>query len=159
METTTKQFPIVGNEGSAINLEVAAEWTGNHRERHPNNVISHFFGQQILQQILSQPECMGLRIYYANSKKLNGWQKFITSIANFLIKVVADCEGERHFIVAGVSKDGQDQLPPPALKAEDANGQPQTIMSYHAGSGNTLGEQSSPCPGSSGCPQNALTGS
>jgi hypothetical protein len=160
METQDKVYPILGDEGSSIDLEVAAEWTANHRLRHKGGLISHFFGKQILQQILSQPDCMGLRIYYANSKTLNGWQKFIISISNFLIRVVADAEGERHFIVTGVSKDGQDQLPPPAASKNNSQGHPQAFKSFTANGngGNTLGEQSVPCPGTTGCPDNVLTG-
>ena len=158
MEPQNDKFPITGTEGSAINIIVAAEWTANHRSRHKRGLVSHFFGEEIINQILQQPDCMGIRIYYANSKGLNGWQKVVTAISNFLIRVVGDCEGERHFIITGVSKTGQDQLPPPAAAGTDRS-QVQAFMSYKTTvGGNTLAEQSIPCPGTPGCPTNALTG-
>ena len=108
---TTTRTPITGKEGAEIELSVAAEWTKNHRERQSFGSISQFFGNEILQRLLQQPGSMGIRIYYANSHKLNGWQKFILSIANFLKKTVAGAVGEDHFILVGVNAQGLDQLP------------------------------------------------
>ncbi len=159
METQQRQFPITGLEGSSIDLTTAADWTRNHRERHPKSTISQFFGKNILQKILDQPNCMGIRIYYANSDGLNGWQKFILAIANFLINVVADAHGEKHVIITGVSMDGKDQLPPPSGAGATGTAHVQAFQSYTPeGGNNTLGEQAAPCPGSPGCPQNPLTG-
>ncbi|MDB5133762.1 MAG: hypothetical protein JWP37_365 [Mucilaginibacter sp.] len=162
METKERKSPITGNEGAEIKVHVAADWTKNHRHRHPGGIISQFFGVDILQRILQQPNCLGIRIYYANSKPLSGWQSFIMSIANFLIKVVADAEGEKHLILAGVTKEGMDQIPEHGSKdvAVAAAGE-QTFHAMTAqvtSSTNILGEQSMPCPGGAGCPQNALTG-
>ncbi|WP_210517875.1 hypothetical protein [Hymenobacter terricola] len=55
-----------GSEGSAIDISKAQEWNGNYRAAHPqpNEVYSYFFGCDILQKILKQPGCMGIRIYY-----------------------------------------------------------------------------------------------
>lgn len=54
-----------GNEGEAIPLETAKEWTATYRatkeENEPNAV---FFGREKLQQILDQADCMGIRIYF-----------------------------------------------------------------------------------------------
>ena len=111
METQARTSPITGKEGAEIELQLAAEWTKNHRERHPHGSISQFFGIEILQRLLQQPGCLGIRIYYANSQKLNGWQKFILALANFLKKSVAGAVGEDHFILVGATAEGLDQLP------------------------------------------------
>lgn len=54
-----------GNEGEAISLEVAKEWTAKWRatkgENDPNAV---FFGREKLEAILAQPDAMGIRIYF-----------------------------------------------------------------------------------------------
>lgn len=158
METNDRTTPITGKEGAEIKLDVAAEWTKNHRERHPKGVISQFFGNEILHQILQQPDCLGIRIYYANSKPLNGWQKFVLSLANFL----ANTEGEKHLIIAGATREGEDQLPDPknvSIATPNVAGAATTFKPLAAtGSGPILGEQAMPCPGAAGCPQNPLTG-
>jgi hypothetical protein len=144
---------LTGKEGSEIALAVAAEWTRNYRQRHPDEAISHFFGNDILHTILGQSECAGMRIYYANSKPLNGWQSFIMSIANFLRKNVAGAVGDPHVIITGVSCDGCDMLPGGQVIAEV-----KSEAAPAGASGNTIGEQSVVCPGGAGCPKNVLTG-
>ena len=56
---------FAGSEGSPISLALAATWTKNYRDNNPGQTIAHFFGTDIIQQILSQGTCMGIRIYYA----------------------------------------------------------------------------------------------
>lgn len=165
METQTRteqRQPITGKEGAEIEVGVAADWTKNYRTRHPGSTISQFFGVEILQQILQQPDCLGIRIYYANSKSLNGWQRFIVAIANFLVRVLADAEGEKHLILAGATREGLDQIPetdPSGAKEVEMKVMSLKISTAAAGSKTTiLAEQSMPCPGAAGCPQNALTG-
>ena len=144
METQEKTTVFNQKAGAEIDLKVAIEWTRNHRERNPGGVISQFFGRDLLEKILQQPDCVGLRFYYANSKPASGWQRFTT-------KLFPRSEGEKHLIITGVNNYGKDQLPCPA-----------TVEAYSLTSSTTttdvLGEQSAPCPGSPGCPQNALTG-
>ena len=148
METQNRMEVLTGREGAEIDFKVATEWTKNHRHRTPGGVVSQFFGQEIINKILQQPGCIGIRFYYANSKPLTGWQRFVK-------KCFASSEGEVHLIMAGVTKDGMDQLPGSgphvetfALTATAAAG---------SSSSSILGEQSVPCPGGVGCPKNALS--
>jgi hypothetical protein len=149
METQQRKGPLTGQEGSEIDLKVAAEWTQNHRHHSPDEVISQFFGREILQRLLDQPDCIGIRFYYGNSKPLSGYQRFMK-------KCFKRNSGEPHLIITGVTKDGKDQLPGAenaapktfALKATAAAAPAKTV----------IGEQSVPCPGGVGCPQNVLTG-
>lgn len=163
MQNQEKPSPITGNEGGPIDLKTAAEWTRYYRQRNPNETISHFFGNEILKTILGQPDCMGLRIYYANSEKLGIFQRILLDISNFLRKGIANSEGVKHIIIVGVNKDGTDQLPgaplmPPRDKIMQQEAEPQlTVTAFKSSSGSTVGEQSMPCPGGSGCPQNELT--
>ena len=150
METQERTPVLTGKEGAEIDIKVATEWTRHHRHRHPGGVVSQFFGRELLEKVLQQPDCVGLRFYYANSKPLTGWQKFIN-------KCFPKSEGEKHLIIAGVNKDGKDQLP-----SSDNHLQAFALQTTAAASGastsGTLVEQSVPCPGSPSCPQNALTG-
>jgi hypothetical protein len=164
METTTRT-PITGKEGAEIDLLLAAEWTKNHRERNPHALLSQFFGIEILQRLLQQPGCLGIRIYYSNSQRLNGWQRFIFSIANFLKRAVAGAPVKDHFILVGVNSGGLDLLPSKDhVDVTVDSAQPQTFAARanaaaaSAGKGVVV-EQAHPCPGSANCPQNVLTGS
>lgn len=150
METQERTAVLTGKEGAEIDLKVAIEWTRNHRERNPGGVISQFFGRDLLEKILQQPDCVGLRFYYANSKPASGWQRFTT-------KLFPKSEGEKHLIITGVTNEGKDQLPCPA-RVEAYSLTSSTTSGSDTTTSGTLGEQSVPCPGGAGCPQNVLTG-
>jgi hypothetical protein len=132
-----REHPITGKEGSPIELEVAASWTKNYRTKHPREPISQFFGKEILENILSQEGCLGIRFYYAH-----------------------DHEDKRHLIMTGVMSDGSDQIHEKPYEAATAAapGGPVIKAAVTAARIYTIGEMSTPCPGSPGCPQNALTG-
>ena len=157
METNQANNPITGNEGTPIDLELAASWTKNHRHRHPNEVVSQFFGQKILNTILQQDGCLGVRIYYANKQQLNGWQRFFVAVGNFIIKNIAKAEGEKRFVITGITSSGEDQLPGEAKKEVAAVSTELKSFKLTAPTANIVGNQSHPCPGSSGCPQNVLS--
>jgi hypothetical protein len=54
-----------GTEGKIVTLSEASEWTENYRDTIPEGGIKgHFFGKDLLDEILKQPGCMGIRIYY-----------------------------------------------------------------------------------------------
>lgn len=153
METIEKQTLVTGKEGKAISVSVATEWTRNYRDRNPGATVSHHFGHEIIEQIISQNDCVGLRMYYANDAGLTGWQKFMYGIGNFFIKASGDA-GRKHIILTGVGCDGADQLPANGVVAQG-----DSMFSANGGGGDsTVGDQSQPCPGSPGCPNNALTG-
>lgn len=55
-----------GTEGAPIALTQAADWTANYRATITSGETkAHFFGRDILEKILQQEGCMGIRIYYA----------------------------------------------------------------------------------------------
>jgi hypothetical protein len=158
-----EENPITGREGGPIKLDVAASWTRNYRDKHPGETISQFFGKEILEKILSQQNCLGIRFYYAHDKPLGGWQRFIISISNFLLKVIGNVDGNKHLIIVGVMSDGNDQLDgkeheAAAAKAPELMTVAAPLMAVAGSSSATVGDMSAPCPGSPGCPKNVLTG-
>lgn len=56
-----------GREGGQISLELGAEMTAAYRSANPGARKAHFFGKDILNEILNQEGCMGIRIYYGIS--------------------------------------------------------------------------------------------
>ena len=130
METERKHV-ITGREGGPIEPEVAASWTKNFREKHPDETISQFFGKEILERILAQEGCLGIRFYYAH-----------------------DHHGKKHLVIAGVNSDGSDQVhhhDKEAKAAAPAGKAPAGPVLYE------VGDQSMPCPGSPGCPKGLLS--
>ncbi len=58
-----------GSDGGRIDLPTARQWAQNHRTTNPSGLRSHYFGRDILDQILRQPGCTGVRVYYALNDK------------------------------------------------------------------------------------------
>ncbi|MGY3089522.1 hypothetical protein ACVWYF_002570 [Hymenobacter sp. UYAg731] len=59
-------MPFNGSEGRAIDPNKAGEWTKSFRERRPGEIFAHFFGRDILMDILNQEGCQGIRFYYGS---------------------------------------------------------------------------------------------
>ena len=53
-----------GTEGHMVDLRLAARWTKRYREENPGEVKAQFFGCDILNQLLNEPGCKGIRVYY-----------------------------------------------------------------------------------------------
>jgi len=60
---------FTGKEAEEFPLDTAAEWTANYRNANPGAVKAHFIGRDLLNKMLEQDGCMGLRIYYALDEK------------------------------------------------------------------------------------------
>ncbi|WP_276497407.1 hypothetical protein [Pontibacter litorisediminis] len=100
-----------GSEGVAIDLATAAKWTKNYRERatpDPRGFVvkGHFFGREILQEILDQPGCMGIRMYHARDER--GQRQ--------VVLVGANADGED--MVSGTVADGAKVCPPDCVVGE-----------------------------------------
>jgi len=74
-----------GNENHNISLSEASSWTANYRNAHPEQVKAHFFGKDAILAILNQPNCVGIRIYYA-----------------------LDPDGKKQLVIAGADADQND---------------------------------------------------
>lgn len=56
-------MPFNGTEGSEIDITTAADYTANYRLEYPGSVQAIFMGKDILNAILAQEGCMGIRVY------------------------------------------------------------------------------------------------
>ncbi len=159
MENQRQENPISGI-GSKIDLKVAAKWTRYSRQRQqPGETISHLFGKEVIDTILSQTDCAGIRIYYANSKPLTLFQRLILILINFL-RSIAGTIGQDHLILTGTNSKGVDQIPRENNKPKAFTQPEPQFRSLNLASSNdefALAEMAMPCP-ASGCPSNELTG-
>jgi hypothetical protein len=162
METRPTPNVLTGREGEPFDLDKSASWTQNYRDRNPGDVVSHFFGREIIEKILAQQGCLGIRVYDAYDKPINGWQRAMVAISNFILKVIGNIEGERHIIITGAVHDGSDMIntKPTAPVAEPmARAEMATVMTAAVApaTADIIAQEALPCPGSPGCPKNKLT--
>ena len=131
-----RQRRFTGAEAGPLDLDTAAAWTAAERRQHPDEVHGYFFGRQILERILAQPDCMGLRVYYATDPATN----------------------QRHLLVVGADAHQNDQLPAPPHRPADPASPPPTPTPRAARTVTGLiAEMASPCPDMCGKP-NPLNG-
>ena len=76
---------FTGNEDQSISLTTGSTLTKAYRDANPGQTLGNYFGKSILQSILAQSGCVGVRIYYA----LNS-------------------TGEKELVITGVTADGND---------------------------------------------------
>ena len=76
-----------GTEGGKISPEEAAALTAAHRRAFPRERKGHFFGKEILNQLLAQEGCVGIRMYHG-----------------------LDREGQREMVLVGANAVGDDML-------------------------------------------------
>lgn len=51
--------------GSAIPSETAERWIRNYTDKNPDGIKSHFYGSELFQTILKNPDCVGIRLMHA----------------------------------------------------------------------------------------------
>jgi hypothetical protein len=52
-------------QSGALSTDVARQWVSNYVNQNPFGTRAHFFGHEIINQILAEKNCVGIRIYYA----------------------------------------------------------------------------------------------
>jgi hypothetical protein len=62
-----KMYRFRGNEGKSMDEALVKKWIQQHADHHETK--AHFFGREIIEKILRQPDCVGIRIYYAMDNK------------------------------------------------------------------------------------------
>ncbi len=83
-------YTFDGTEGAPIDLKIAKAWAANYRAslKDPKDTVAHFFGFEIIQKILAEADCVGIRIYYG-----------------------IDDKGEKQLLLVGADKSGENLLP------------------------------------------------
>jgi hypothetical protein len=59
---TKKDVAAIGEE---ISHELGADFVNSYRQANPSDVIGYTIGRNIIDQILAQPGCVGMRFYNA----------------------------------------------------------------------------------------------
>jgi hypothetical protein len=61
----TKMSEFTATAGEEIGLELGAQFISSYRNANPTDVTSYYVGRNILEQVLAQPGCVGMRFYNA----------------------------------------------------------------------------------------------
>lgn len=118
-----------GHEGSPISLEEATAKTAAFRNKYPGEIKANFYGRDILEKILHQPDCIGIRIYNA-----------INPLTGNLDVVLAGADANQKDILTITGKKGGDGKGCNIFSAIIAL--PASAQSTAA----TIGGNPSPCP-------------
>lgn len=113
--------------GGPIELEKVRKWTQNYRRMNDKDTTSHLFGRKVIEKLLAQKDCQGIRIHYC-----------------------VDDMGKKQLVLSGVDHFGNNQLPhgKQALKTDDKH---QALTATVSNDDYELVDQSWPCPGTQGC--------
>jgi hypothetical protein len=128
--------------GGPIELEKARSWSDNYIRANRGETISHLFGREVIEKLLKQKGCAGIRIYYGYSDH---------------------DRNKRQLILVGADKYGNNQLPgkKPRINAKSENAtEDESLLALGENDRDddyNLYDQSWPCPGTSGCPSNGLS--
>lgn len=95
----TGTYTFDGKEGDPIELQTANRWIARFKEENPTGTQAHFFGHEIIQEILAQEGCKGIRIYYG-----------------------IDESGNRQLMLVGATSDGSNIIPSATLRTQDGDG-------------------------------------
>lgn len=61
----TKPSKLTANVGEEIGVELGAQMISSYRQANPTDVVGYFIGRNIIEQVLAQPGCVGIKFYNA----------------------------------------------------------------------------------------------
>jgi hypothetical protein len=93
----TKPSMLTATVGEEIGQQLGAQMISAYRKQNPEDVMSYFVGRNILEQIMAQPGCVGIKFYNAYNEI-----------------------GAKTLVYVGVSSDGTDML---TISSVGVNGQ------------------------------------
>lgn len=54
-----------GKEGRFVSPSLSKKWVANFQKTHPEHTHAFYFGSEVFSNLLNEPNCVGIRIYYA----------------------------------------------------------------------------------------------
>lgn len=65
VQTKPCKQKLNANVGENIGLALGAEMISSYRQQNANDVVSYYIGRNVIEQILTQPGCVGINFYNA----------------------------------------------------------------------------------------------
>jgi hypothetical protein len=91
----TKQMKLTATVGAEIGQELGAQFISSYRSANPADAICYYVGRNILEQVLAQPGCIGIRFYNAYNEA-----------------------GEKTLVYVGVNATGSDMISVTSVNTE-----------------------------------------
>ncbi len=91
----TKQTNLTAAAGAEIGLELGVQFISAYRSANPTDALGYYVGRNILEQVLAQPGCVGIKFYNAYNEA-----------------------GEKTLVYVGVNAAGADMLSVSAVNPE-----------------------------------------
>lgn len=60
-----------GKEGRFISPNNSKKWVANFQKNNPGHTHAFYFGRELFENILNEPGCVGIRVYYAQDDAKN----------------------------------------------------------------------------------------
>lgn len=93
----TKSSKFTATVGEEIGMELGAQFISSYRDANPDDVCAYYVGRNILEQILAQPGCVGMRFYNAYNE----------AGEKTLVYVGVDAQGADILHITAVNPNGQ----------------------------------------------------
>lgn len=100
---TTKNQKLTAEVGAEVGVELGAQMISSYRQANPTDTVGYFIGRNILEQVMAQPGCVGIKFYNAYNE----------AGAKTLVYVGINAAGNDMLSIASVNTNG---------KLEAANG-------------------------------------
>lgn len=62
---TTKNQKLTAEVGAEVGVELGSSMIAAYRQANPTDTVGYFIGRSILEQVLAQPGCVGIKFYNA----------------------------------------------------------------------------------------------
>ncbi len=62
---TTKNQKLTAEVGAEVGVELGSQMISAYRQANPTDTVGYFIGRNILEQVLAQPGCVGIKFYNA----------------------------------------------------------------------------------------------
>lgn len=94
---TTKISKLTAEVGAEIGVELGAQMISSYRQANPTDTLGYFIGRNILEQVLAQPGCVGIKFYNAYNEVGS----------KTLVYVGVDAAGNDMLSVTSINMDGR----------------------------------------------------
>lgn len=94
---TTKNQKLTAEVGAEVGVELGSQMISSYRQANPTKTVGYFIGRNILEQVLAQPGCVGIKFYNAYNEA--GTQT--------LVYVGVDVAGNDMLSITSINTDGR----------------------------------------------------
>lgn len=88
---------FTGDENHEITLSQGAAMTKAYRDANPGQTLGHYFGRDIIEEILGQTGCVGMRIYYGLEGTSAGKELILVGVNSSGNDLTSGTLGDRSF--------------------------------------------------------------